>query len=161
MRTDYERQKKAIKVSMETADGKVFDAELMIFTGETLAGVMNGASAFMEVIETDGTKSLIAKSFIQRISQRIDEEVNDETGSGKWHHHAEDPYVVLGVPRDAPDKAVRTAYLKLARAYHPDKLAMLELAPAMMEYGQDILKKINVAYDMIVAERRKAGPSAA
>ncbi|MBS1714347.1 MAG: J domain-containing protein [Armatimonadetes bacterium] len=31
-----------------------------------------------------------------------------------------DYYAVLGVPKDADDKAIKTAYRKLARKYHPD-----------------------------------------
>jgi DnaJ-class molecular chaperone len=33
---------------------------------------------------------------------------------------AEDPYKVLGVPRDAPDEEIRRVYRKLAKQLHPD-----------------------------------------
>lgn len=32
----------------------------------------------------------------------------------------QDPYEVLGVPRDADQDEIQRAYRKLARAYHPD-----------------------------------------
>ncbi len=32
-----------------------------------------------------------------------------------------DPYTVLGVPRTADEKAIKSAYRKLAKAYHPDQ----------------------------------------
>jgi DnaJ-class molecular chaperone len=32
-----------------------------------------------------------------------------------------DPYTVLGVPRSAGDKEIKSAYRKLAKAYHPDQ----------------------------------------
>uniref|UniRef100_A0A8J4HDN2 J domain-containing protein n=1 Tax=Acidicaldus sp. TaxID=1872105 RepID=A0A8J4HDN2_9PROT len=33
---------------------------------------------------------------------------------------ADDPYQVLGVPRDATEKQIRSAFLKLAKSSHPD-----------------------------------------
>ena len=32
----------------------------------------------------------------------------------------EDPYEILGVKRDATEAAIRAAYRKLAKRYHPD-----------------------------------------
>jgi len=57
-----------------------------------------------------------------------------------------DAYVVLGVTRDADDKAIALAHRRLARRHHPDVAG--ESANARM-------RRINAAYDAIrTAERR-------
>jgi DnaJ-class molecular chaperone len=41
--------------------------------------------------------------------------------AGRWKASVlRDPYETLGVPRDAPQDAIRAAYLKLAKQHHPD-----------------------------------------
>ncbi len=56
-----------------------------------------------------------------------------------------DPYVVLGVSRDASDEEIKDAYRALVKKYHPDKFADSDLA----ELANEKMKEINVAYDEI------------
>lgn len=59
-----------------------------------------------------------------------------------------DPHEILGVVRNAEWRAVRSAYLILARRYHPDGAAPDE--PRMAE--------INAAYDALERDRHSTGP---
>ena len=62
---------------------------------------------------------------------------------------ATDYYKILGVPRGADEKEVKTAYRKLARKYHPDVNPNDKAAEAKF-------KEISEAYDVIGdAEKRK------
>jgi DnaJ-domain-containing protein 1 len=162
MRKDYQRPKKALKVLLETADGKTVETELMVFQDESLSDVMNGRAEFVEVRDAAGKSSLVAKSFIRRVFQKADDQPQtpDAAGLGKLRLHAQDPYLILDVATSANDEDVRNAYLKLVRAYHPDKLASMELPPAILDYGEEILKKINAAYEAIMFKRRKPGSAA-
>ena len=54
----------------------------------------------------------------------------------------EDPYQVLGVPKDASEEALRAAYRKLAKRHHPD------LNPGKPEAAERF-KTINAAYDIL------------
>jgi hypothetical protein len=67
--------------------------------------------------------------------------------------HARDPYQVLGVPRDASDEEVRSAYRRLAQLHHPDHNGgSLEAARRFEE--------VQGAYAEIV-RRRRASPASA
>jgi len=60
-----------------------------------------------------------------------------------------DYYKILGVGRKATDKEIRSAYLKLARKYHPDKNPGVNSA-------EERFKEINEANEVLSdAEKRK------
>lgn len=63
-----------------------------------------------------------------------------------------DPYMTLGVSRDATDEEIKKAYRALARKYHPDNYAGSDLA----DVAEEKMKEINEAYDMI-GKMRSAG----
>jgi len=56
-----------------------------------------------------------------------------------------DYYEVLGVPRDAAGKAIKDAYRRLARQYHPD----LQTVPAKKKVSEEKFKEINEAYEVL------------
>jgi DnaJ-class molecular chaperone len=56
---------------------------------------------------------------------------------------ADDPYNVLGVPRDAPDEEIRRAYRKLAKELHPD------LNPTNRAAAEERFKKVSAAYEIV------------
>lgn len=57
-----------------------------------------------------------------------------------------DPYIVLGVDRNAGEEEIKKAYRKLARQYHPDNFATDE---AQRKVAEEKMKEINEAYDAI------------
>lgn len=62
---------------------------------------------------------------------------------------AEDPYKLLGVPRDATPEAIKAAYRKLARKHHPD------LNPGKPE-AEDRFKAVSVANELLSDPERRA-----
>ncbi len=65
-------------------------------------------------------------------------------------------YAVLGVPREASDDELRTAYRRLMRQHHPDRLAALGLPEEMKDEATRRTQDIQKAYQVIRAARRRA-----
>jgi len=58
-----------------------------------------------------------------------------------------DPYAVLGIDRNADDRAVKRAYRKLISEHHPDRLG--DLPEDMRKRAESRASEINAAYDRI------------
>jgi DnaJ like chaperone protein len=68
---------------------------------------------------------------------------------------ADDPYVVLGVPHDAPDAAVREAWKSLLSEAHPDRARSRGLPAEFIEIAEAKAAAINAAHDAVMRERRR------
>ncbi len=67
---------------------------------------------------------------------------------------ADDPYVVLGVPHEAPFEDIRAAYRRLMRENHPDTVTAAKSAPREYEpVAHEKASAITTAYARIRAER--------
>jgi len=62
-----------------------------------------------------------------------------------------DPYAILGVSRDADERAVKRAYRKLISEHHPDRLG--DLPEDLRRRAEERASEINAAYERIKAER--------
>ncbi len=56
--------------------------------------------------------------------------------------NARDYYELLGVPKDAPEEKIRTAYRQMARRYHPDRFAN--------RIPQELHERVEQAYQKII-----------
>ncbi|MCP1334942.1 TerB family tellurite resistance protein [Futiania mangrovi] len=65
----------------------------------------------------------------------------------------DDPYVVLGIDPDASDQDVRTAYRRLARDNHPDRMMARGVPSELIGMANEKLAAINAAHARIRAER--------
>ena len=68
---------------------------------------------------------------------------------------AEDPYGVLGVPHDAPDDEVRSAWKGALIVAHPDRARARGLPSEFIEVAEAKAASINSAFDTIMRERRE------
>jgi DnaJ like chaperone protein len=64
-----------------------------------------------------------------------------------------DPYRILDVDRAADNEAIKTAYRRLIREHHPDRLIAAGMPAEFIEVANRKLAAINGAYDRVARER--------
>lgn len=69
----------------------------------------------------------------------------------------QDPYEILGVPRDADMDEIKKAYRKLSRKYHPDA----NINNPNKDQAEEKFKQVQQAYQKIVDEKEHGGASSA
>ncbi|MDB5460015.1 MAG: dnaJ-class molecular chaperone [Caulobacteraceae bacterium] len=67
---------------------------------------------------------------------------------------SDDPYVVLSVAPDAPDRAVREAWKRALSEAHPDRALARGLPAEFVEVAHAKSAAINAAYDAITRDRK-------
>ncbi len=65
-----------------------------------------------------------------------------------------DPYVILGVAREASDDEIKAAYRKLVRENHPDRLVAQGLPQEFVDLANERLATINSAYERLRSQRK-------
>ena len=63
------------------------------------------------------------------------------------------PYEVLGVPRNASNDEIKKAYRQLCKKYHPDSYVDNPLA----DLAEEKFKEVQAAYEQIMKERQDGG----
>lgn len=64
-----------------------------------------------------------------------------------------DPYEILGVNRDTDNAAIKTAYRKLVREHHPDRLIAKGMPKEFIDLATEKLSTVNAAWERIAKER--------
>ena len=64
-----------------------------------------------------------------------------------------DPYIVLGLTKQASDAEIKVAYRRLLQENHPDRLIAQGLPEEFIEVANRKMAEINAAYDRIKKER--------
>ena len=64
-----------------------------------------------------------------------------------------DPYVILGVARDASRDEIKSAYRKLVRENHPDRLVAQGMPQEFVDLANERLATINAAYEKVHPRR--------
>jgi len=77
----------------------------------------------------------------------------DRIRAGHLGPEASDPYIILGVERDADEAAIKAAYRKQVRENHPDRLIAQGLPQEFIDLATEKLATLNGAYERIRQQR--------
>jgi curved DNA-binding protein CbpA len=60
-----------------------------------------------------------------------------------------DAHSVLKLEKDAGPEEIRQAYHRMAKLYHPDRIASYELPEEIKDYTRAMLVRINLAFEKL------------
>lgn len=139
-----------VSVIVTLTDGETMHGSLRLPLSNRLADALNNADAFIDFATQAGERYFLNKHSVRKIEAfeipRVDHLERHEKREGGF-----DPYIILGLPKEASPESVKQAYHRLARSYHPDRFAGLELPREMHDYATGMLARINLAYRQLQA----------
>ena len=141
----------AVKVVFD--DGNEMAGKLLIPASRSVFDVLQGPSLFLEFEPFEGERRYVAKSSMKTVTllagtrpKNLAQKARDMDGF--------DPHALLGVKPDAAWDDVRTAYLGLAKTYHPDRFASAELPTEVAGYMSAMSRRVNAAYAALELARQ-------
>lgn len=136
-----------IDVQVEMHSGKQLLGVLFLRRDQRMSDLLNDERRFLPLETTDGLIVNLAKGYIARVVQ-LGQLVNKAA--------VQDPYLVLGVAKNATDQEVQNTYYRRVQNYHPDVIQGAGLPTEFVDLANTQMARINDAYERIV-ETRKEG----
>ena len=143
-----------VAVLISLTDGSVITGSVQKPRTKSLLEFMNNGLPFMEVERKDGSRLELSKTALRSIETYEAPRAN-QLSQEMQKFESFEPHDVLGVSKGAPREAVREAYLKMQRMYHPDRYTGTDLPSEVADYINAISRRVNIAYSML-SERGRA-----
>jgi DnaJ-domain-containing protein 1 len=139
-----------IAVLLTLADNQVVTVSIRLPLSRRLADALNNDDVFLDAITPSGQQQFIAKSTIKLVrSANVPRADQLDTEGRVPGTPAFDPYAILKVAKDAKPEDIKSAYHRMARLYHPDRIASYELPDEVKDYVRTMLVRINLAFEQI------------
>jgi DnaJ-domain-containing protein 1 len=137
-------------VFLTLADGAVMTVSIRLPLSNRLGDALNNADTFLDALSPTGQQQFIAKSAIRSVrSANVPRAEQLDTEAGAPGTPSFDPYAVLKVAKEASKDEIKQAYHRMARLYHPDRIASYELPDEVKDYVRTMLVRINLAFEQI------------
>lgn len=143
-----------VTVQITLDGGEELQGKLLVPPGRALSDVLNSTAPFIEFEPTEGERMFIAKSALQSVKP-----TNVPARPDLWAGSAEsgsfDPLAVLGLKAGATREEARDAYVRMAKIYHPDRYAAVELPLEVRDYLAAMVRRVNAAHQVLENAQRK------
>ena len=149
-----------VAVEIVVDDGTRQTGRLLIPAGRTLIDALNGTGSFIEFEPYGGERGFIAKTALRHVRLVATPKPESLPARARMQDDLE-PHAVLGVPAGAPFEDVKAAWHRLARDYHPDRYAGVDLPREVRDYIGQMARRINTAYAALETNELTARKSAA
>jgi hypothetical protein len=143
-----------VTVQITLEGGEEMQGRLVLPPGRALSDVLNSAAPFLEFEPGDGERMFIAKSALQSVKP-LNVPARPDLWAGSAEAGSFDPHVVLGLKPGATREEARDAYVRLAKTYHPDRYAAVELPREVREYLAAMVRRVNAAHQVLETAQRK------
>lgn len=155
-----EQERGRIAVTVALVSGEILNGHMFVLGSSRLRDHINHADRFIEFEKRDGTITFLAKVMVGSITP-LEIPRADQLQRKARDLAAFDPYTTLGIDRTAGPGEIRTAYWARARAYHPDKIAGLDMPKEVTDYMTASFMRIHAAYKELAGETPEAQPNEA
>lgn len=137
-------------VALTLTDDAVVTVSVRMPLSNKLGDALNAPDMFLDVLTAGGEQQFIAKSAIRAARSmempRADQIDLDARQSGLANL---EPHAVLKVAKEATPDEIKHAYHRMARLYHPDRIASYELPEEIKDYARAMLVRINLAFEQL------------
>jgi len=127
-------------------------ARLFRHSPHVLEELLNG---LFHIARADGVVSDDELAYLRDLARifGLDEAAWQRVHAGNMPEGPENPYAVLGVDPNASDADIKTAYRRLVRENHPDRLTAQGMPREFIDTANDKLAAINDAFETIRKQR--------
>jgi len=129
-----------IDVQVELHNGTQLLGVLFLRRDQRMSDLLNDQRDFLPLETTDGLIINLAKAYVAKVVQ---------LGQVATSRESTDPYLILGVDKNASDDEVRKTYLRRVQNYHPDVIHGAGLPPEFVDLANTQMARINDAYQRI------------
>ncbi len=145
-RVDSFKQDKetAVPVELTFDDGRIVRGRFLVPSERPIHEVLNGQGHFMDFEAYGGEREMIAKTTIRAI--KLVNVPKAQNLANRSRSEDFNPFEVLGLERGASWPAIREAYHRMSKLYHPDRYATAELPDEVLTYMATMVRRLNAAY---------------
>ena len=137
-------------VAITLLDDTMITVSMRMPLSNKLGDALNSPDMFLDVLTAGGEQQFVAKSAVKSVRSMQMPKADQLDLEARQAGFADlDPHAVLHLGKDASADEIRQAYHRMARLYHPDRIASYDLPDEIKDYARAMLVRINLAFEQL------------